>query len=308
MEMPQELRSIDMRLSPAYGLRDKEWRRQDPSNILKIEAAFYVWYARHSAHFKWNETRTRINGMEIWTARSEDGHHWTEYGPVLPPSKPGQWHERATHAPHVVPWKGRFYLFFSAFYGPYHTETRTGRKCIGMAAASHPHGPFKHVGEEPILTPSGDLSAFDYFLIDDACVIRRNGKFWLYYKGRNSDASECRLGVAEADTITGPYQRLGSDAVCSANWHTGCVWPHRQGVAGIVDNTAVAYSEDGLSFTLGATVPKGINDAGVFCTDAFEETANGRGISWGLALGRGPEHIFRFDAELTATRALSIDE
>ena len=145
MVIPHELRKIRVARSQACGLRDENWRRQDPSNIIKIDGAYRVWYARHSAHLQWNEIRTRVNGMEIWTATSVDGRHWTELGPVLPPSKPGQWHECATHAPHVVPWKGRYYLFFSAFYGAYHAETRTGRKCVGLATALLPEGPYEHL-------------------------------------------------------------------------------------------------------------------------------------------------------------------
>jgi predicted GH43/DUF377 family glycosyl hydrolase len=297
MRNPKAVKSLAMSVETceALGLRDREWRRQDPSNILRIRGVYRVWYARHPAAVEWNETRTKINGMEIWSAFSKDGRRWTEEGRVLPPSKPGAWHERAVHAPHVVPWQGRYYLFFTAFHGVYSTRKRTGRKCIGLAVAPGPEGPFEHVGNRPIMAPSDDPAAFDYFLVDDPCVIRRQGEFWLYYKGRNSDTSECRLGVAVAHEIAGPYERLQDKPVCEADWHTACVWPRHSGVAGIIDGTAFAYSETGWRFTLGDRVPKEIIDPGVFCPEAFSEKKKHGEVTWGLALGWGPEHLFRFD-------------
>ena len=298
--IPVELNEVQVKTSPAQGLKDEKWNRQDPSNILRINDTYHVWYARHPQSKKWNETRTERNVMQICMATSVDGHQWKEHGPVLPPSRPGEWHERATHAPHVVPWEGKYYLFFSAFNGPYSREKRTGRKCLGLAVADRPGGPYKHVGDEPILAPSKDQKAFDHYLIDDPCVIRREGKFYLYYKGRNSNTSQCWLGAAAAKDITGPYRRVQAQPVCEANWHTGCVWPHRNGVAGIIDSKNIAYSPDGLHFERGSKIPRKIRDAGVFCPDAFSEAKYRQGITWGLSLGGKPLHIFRFDMHLRA--------
>jgi len=308
-------KQVHVEFSPAFGLKDKQYRRQDPSNILKIGEKYHVWYARHPASMQWNQTRSLSNVMEIWMAISSDGRYWQEHGRVLPPSKPGAWHERATHAPHIVPWQGRYYLFFSAFHGHYSSEKRTGEKHIGLAVADCPQGPYKHWADVPMLSPSKDPKAFDHYLIDDPCVIRREGKFRLYYKGRNSNKSQCRLGVVVADKITGPYERVQSEPVCDADWHTGCVWPYRKGVAGIIDGQKgknLAYSPDGLCFKLGGRIPEEILDPGVFCPDAFAETEYRHGITWGLAVGwqgagiyisepEQPEYIFRFDANLAVS-------
>ncbi len=303
--IPVELTDVRVKRSPAMGLKDKKWHRQDPSNILRIKNKYHVWYTRHSPSKKWNETRTQPNGMEIWMATSENGRHWKEHGLVLPPSKPGQWHQRATHAPHVVPWNGKYYLFFSAFEGPHVTKKRPGRKFFGLAVSKRPEGPYEHVGEKPIFSPSKDKKAFDHYLIDDPCIIRREGKFYLYYKGRSSNTSQCWLGVASAKDITGPYQRVQAKPVSDARWHTGCVWPHRDGVAGIADDKTqrIAWSPNGRSFELGAKMP-GIGDAGVYCPDAFADSEYRQGITWGLALGWKPTiHIIRFDADLRAPPA-----
>ena len=297
--IPAELKTAEVRVSPAHGLKGNGFVRWDSSNILRIGQKYHVWYTRVREGLKRNEAHMP-NVLQIWMATSEEGRHWTEHGKVLPPSKPGAWHERARHAPHVVPWNGKYYLFFSSISGihePYDEETRSREKHIGLAVADRPGGPYEHVHDTPILSPSLDPKAFDHYLIDDPCIIRRDGKFWLYYKGRNSETSQCWLGVANSEKITGPFKRPQAEPVCDANWHTGCVWPHRDGVAGIVDWKCLAYSSDGLHFRLGAKIG-GICDAGVFCPDAFDDTQNGRGITWGLSHRGGPNQIFRWDADL----------
>ena len=128
-------------MSPAHGLIGNGAWRNDPSNILKIDDKYHVWYARFPARGsgfpskeEWNEICFRPNYAQIWMATSEDGHHWTEHGQVLPPSKPHAWHERCPHAPYVVPWNGNYYLFFSAYNGP-RSYQRPGEKHIGLGVA-----------------------------------------------------------------------------------------------------------------------------------------------------------------------------
>jgi len=103
--------------------------------------------------------------------------------------------------------------------------------------------------------------------------------------------------VATADKITGPFEKAQTGPVCDADWHTGCVWPHREGVAGIVDWNSLAYSPDGLDFELGAEIGA-IGDPGVFCPDTFDDTAAGQGITWGLSQKGKPQYLYRWDADL----------
>jgi len=73
-------------MSPAQGLRGNGVWRKDASNILKIGDKYHVWYARFPEGGTFEEICTRPNMEQIWMATSEDGHHWTEHGQVLPPS------------------------------------------------------------------------------------------------------------------------------------------------------------------------------------------------------------------------------
>jgi len=256
-------------MSPAYGLKDNRARRKDPGNILKIGDKYHT------------------------------GHPWTEHGQVLPPSKPGAWHERVTHAPHVVAWNGKHYLFFSAFHGPYSKKHRTGEKYFGLAAADKPEGPYEHLQDKLIFSPSPDRKAFDHYLIDDPCIIRRDVKFRMYYKGKNTPTSECWLGVATSEKITGPFKRPQTKPVCDAPWHTGCVWPHGDGVAGIVDSTHLAYSSDGLNFRLSPRIPRDPANNSVYRPDVLDDAHKGRGITWGLCMTTGGLlGLRRFDCDL----------
>jgi len=89
--------------------------------------------------------------------------------------------------------------------------------------------------------------------------------------------------------------------------HTVCVWPHREGVAALVDNAGperftVQYSPDGIHFTRTAKLELVHTGCGPHDPDAFNNTSFGRGITWGVAQHRtnGLLHIIRFDCELLA--------
>ena len=304
-EIPAELKTTKVRMSPAHGLIGNGAWRNDPSNILKIGDKYHVWYARFPARGsgfpskeEWNEICFRPNYTQIWMATSEDGHHWAEYGQVLPLSKPHAWHERCPHAPYVVPWNGKYYLFFSAYKGP-RSYQRPGEKHIGLAVADQPEGPYKHVQDTPILSPSPDPKALDHYLIDDPCVIRREGKFWLYYKGRDLKLRRCWVFVAASEKITGPFIRAQAKPVSNANWHTACLWPHAEGVAGIVESACLAYSLDGLNFRLGAKIPRDLSNNSVYCPDVLDDAQKGGGITWGMCMTiRGMLGLRRFDCDL----------
>ena len=303
MLIPTELRTAHITRTPAHGLGEGDGVvRWDPSNILQIDGRYHVWYSHVRAGLHRDEVHAP-NVLEIWMATSEDGHHWTEHGNVIAPSPNGAWHERGKHAPHMVPGDdGRYYLFFSAqtdLHGR-NVFLIPPEKHIGLAVSDRPEGPFEYICEDPILSPSREPERFDHILMDDPCIIRRDGKYWLYYKGRSSDTSQCWLGVATSEEVAGPFVKPQKEPVCDADWHTGCVWPHREGVAGVVDRNCLAYSKDGLDFQLGAEVGH-LLDASVYCPDAFDDDGVGKGISWGLAQQGDPVYLYRWEAAVRAS-------
>jgi predicted GH43/DUF377 family glycosyl hydrolase len=306
--IPNELRSPTFRVGPAHGLGpDPVARRHDPSNVLFIDGRYHVYYTRYELpnmpyREMWRAAFLHEWVSQIWLATSADGVTWEEQGDVFPPQA-GAWCSMGRHAPHMVPRDGRYYLFFTA-----HGRGDEMERHIGVAVADRPEGPFTVMPGPPVLSPTRKPGDFDGWFVDDPCVIRRAGRFWLYYKGRPLDSAsaweDSRVGVAFADRLDGPYRRCDLGALADA--HTGCVWPHREGVAMLADNPpperfCLRYAADGLRFTEAGSVGQDIRDNGVFCPEALEDTDYGHGIGWGLALQRdehGRQYLVRFDCDL----------
>jgi len=307
-DIPEELQHPNFRLSDAAGLGpDPVVRRQDPSNIVWLNGRYHVYYTRYELpnlpyDAMWRRAFLQPWVSEIWLATSEDGVTWQEQGDVFPPQE-GAWCCMGRHAPHIVPHDGHYHLFFTACGGGDAMERH-----LGLAVADRPEGPFTLTPGPPLISPTKKPGDFDGWLMDDACVIRRDGLFWLYYKGRPLGSThgweDSRVGVAFADAPRGPFRRSGLGALADA--HTACVWPHREGVAMIADNPpperfCLRYAADGLHFVEAGPVGENIRDNGVDSPAALDETTNRRGITWGLALQRDEnqrQYLVRFDCDL----------
>ena len=76
---------------------------------------------------------------------------------------------------------------------------------IGIAVSDSPNGPWEKLATNPILKCSDDPKDFDSHLVDDACLIVREGKYWFYYKGRQLGKmpGQTQLGLAIAVSMGG---------------------------------------------------------------------------------------------------------
>ena len=283
IEIPAELQSAKFTLSEVTGIgRGDDFVRLDASSILKIGDRYHVWYTRHPYVADWMIPWGSGNFTKICLATSEDGWNWTECGQVLEDSPEGAWHAIGKHAPEVICHEGRFYMYFSGHPGdPIH------EKHIAVAISESPEGPFRHFDGPPVLSPVQDGVAFDSLLIDDPCVVMREGSFWMYYKGRTSMDRSCPLliGLAIADEPTGPYERW--EGAPLVHGHTGCVWPHGEGVALIADvgppHRGLFYSPDGRHFEKASDFDAAISDPGAFSPDKFRDLPHSDGVTWGLS-------------------------
>jgi hypothetical protein len=106
---------------------------------------------------------------------------------------------------------------------------------IGVASAVSPEGPWIRNPNNPVLTPGKDAAGFDSFRVDDACLITRGGKYWLYFKGRQQGHSprETKCGVAIASWPMGPYRKSAVNPVIGSG-HEVLVWPEGTGVTALV--------------------------------------------------------------------------
>ena len=340
-ELYPELASANFKFSEVKGLETtSKIVRHDNSNIMKIDGKYHVWYTRYANQDVWNDVEQCIqtvpNYSKVWHAVSEDGWNWTETVDVLENSPPGSWHQCCKHAPYVIRVEDKYYMFFTARCGP-----SIWNKRVGLAIADNPEGPFKHYGNKPLLGATPESKVFDNIGQDDPCVLKRDGKYWLYFKAYGFDPKANEklyptkelynvICLAVADAPCGPYKRWKKNPLTRSHadylWsHTGCLWPHRQGVAMVSDNwhQSIKYSDDGITFhettKLKSTTDSkrikaafevrnghAISDPAVYCPELTSKEY-GSGIRWGLSQlyepipsGRSTNQPFivRFDCNL----------
>lgn len=293
------IKSITATYSPIQEFApDETVKRGDPSDIIKVGSLYYVWYWKVGRNVRWG----------TWYATSPDGYTWTEKGEAVGPGKEGSWDDKGCFTPGILVANNKYYLLYTGVNNPYRDpDLERSKTRIGIAIADYPDGPWTKLSTNPIMVPDKDTTQFDSHRMDDSSIIIRNGKYWLYYKGRQWGKSprETKMGVAISDKPEGPYVKYENNPVVRGG-HEVLVWPQGKGVAAMIGKEgpenvrkSIMYAEDGLNFTkthnfTNSHVPYG---PGAYRPEAFTESGNGKIIEWGLHRKRtnGLEHLERFD-------------
>ena len=291
--------NVEFTYSPAIPYEPGVTRR-DPSPIIRVGDVYYVWYSRTT------ESAGGYTAL-VWHATSPDGRTWTERGEAVGKGPVGAFDEHAVFTPTTLVAAGRYYLFYTAVPEPFTNDNggpRGTKTAIGIATAESPDGPWTEFEGNPVLAPSDDPDAFDSMRVDDACLVVRDGRYWLYYKGRQLGRSwrETKMGLAIADEPTGPYIRAAENPLVDGG-HEVCVWPHGRGVAGLFcdvgpEGNTLQYAADGIHFrrVARAEPPKA---PGPFREDNYKDGA-GPGIRWGLCMHDADwPYLERFDCRLS---------
>jgi len=260
--------------------------RRDPSDVIKVGEQYYVWYSKGEVSPGYDAT--------VWYATSADGHSWTEKGEALAKGKPGSWEGASVFTPNILVAEGRYWLFYTGTSNDFHKKPFNPDSKIGIAVADSPDGPWERTDSKPALANSDNAEDFDSHLVDDACLITREGKYCLYYKGRQLGKSpgETQMGLAIADAPQGPYVRHEANPVIPGN-HEVLVWPHGTGVAAMIGTTgpkaitnSIMYAADGVNFSKIGSVTKGPWAGGAYRPEAFTQSGNGSIPTWGVEIGR----------------------
>ncbi|MBB3208693.1 putative GH43/DUF377 family glycosyl hydrolase [Rhodopirellula rubra] len=274
--------------------------RRDPSDVIKVGDLYYVWYSKGKISPGYDAT--------VWYATSTDGHHWTEKGQSLAKGPAGRWDAGSVFTPNILVAEGRYWLFYTGTSQPYTKPFNPDSK-IGLAASDSPDGPWERVSPDPILTNSDNPAEFDSHLIDDACLIVRDDKYWMYYKGRQLGKSpaQTQMGLAIADQPQGPYIRHEANPVIPGN-HEVLVWPQGEGVAAMIGTTGpkeitntIQYATDGIHFSKTHDLVRGPWAGGAYRPEAFTQSGKGTLPEWGVEIGRAKNHlpfIKRFDCNV----------
>lgn len=276
--------------------------RRDPSDIIKADGLYYVWYSKGPQRTGYDAT--------VWYATSRDGRNWTERGMALAKGKPGSWEGESVFTPNIMEAEGRYWLFYSGVSKEFGEGFNPDTK-IGIAVSNSPDGPWERLASNPALSNSEDPTAFDSHLVDDACLIVRDGKYWFYYKGRQMGKlpTETKMGVAIAEKPEGPYVKYRGNPILDGT-HEVLVWPHGSGVATMVGGrgkqelkNAIVYAEDGIHFIRLYNNRGSASSGGGYRPENFSDSSVAKPIEWGVKIHfAGPDKsilhsIERFDIE-----------
>ncbi|CAM4223595.1 glycoside hydrolase family 117 protein [Zobellia nedashkovskayae] len=299
-----------------YNGHDGTITRRDPSKTLLHNGKYYVWYT-------YRNTSTPPRGAdmsndtipssdwdlsEIWYATSTDGFTWEEQGVAIKrPQKPMVgW--RSVTTTDILEWKGKYYLYYQGFM---EASGKRGDDCpVAVSYTDSPEGPWTPYNK--IVIENGKEGEWDQYSIHDPYPLVHNGKVYIYYKsdfGEKPDKVRMQ-GLAIADSPLGPFKKHPLNPVITSG-HETSLFPFRKGVAALVykdgpEHNTIQYAEDWVNFEIASITELMPYAAAPHVPDAFTNTEDGRGITWGLAHfislgGKGEFHskLVRFDCDLS---------
>jgi len=290
--------------------------RRDPSKVIRVKGKYYVWYThrqtatppRGAALGTDTVPSTDWDLAEIWYATSEDGFQWQEHGVAIPrPPKPHPgW--RSVSTADILVWKGKYYLYYQGFL---EMSGKRGDDCpVTVSEADSPDGPWRP--SDRIVIPNGATGEWDQFSIHDPYPLVYNGKIYLYYKSdfNNAHPHVRAHGLAVADDPLGPFTKHPLNPIMNSG-HETTLFPFMEGIAAFaihngLEHNTIQYAPDGVSFKIAAVSSLMPVAAGPYVPDAFTDTNDGRGITWGLChiTGVGTREtrhsiLARFDCDLS---------
>lgn len=271
---------------------EKGCTRRDPSDIIKVGGTCYVYY-------------TKIYGRSpgywgtVWYATSnDDGYHWKEQGEILGVGKKDKFDAQATFTPNILFSEGKYYLYYTGVKptpgnpkGEFENNSTTDITAIGVAISASPDGPFKRVSEEPILKVSVEPEKFDSYRVDDAALLYRNGKYWLYHKGRSRAHDKegpvhTQMGLAFSSSPLGPFIKYSKPILPQS--HEVMVWQEGSGIGALSSlSSTLEYAPDGIDFTsnqLSVKVKSFPKAPGAYRTDLTSPSTLEKGLTWGISM------------------------
>ncbi|MEM9919043.1 MAG: glycoside hydrolase [Bacteroidota bacterium] len=299
-----------------YNGLDGTITRRDPSKVIFANGKYYVWYTYRNTPTPPQGAKNSNDSIpssdwdlaEIWYATSTDGFSWEEQGVAIPrPAKPNVgW--RSVSTTDILIWEGKYYLYYQGFM---EASGKRGDDCpVTVSYADSPDGPWTPTHE--IVIPNGTSGAWDQYSIHDPYPLVYKDKIYLYYKSDfDGDPQLVRMqGLAMADHPLGPFKKHPLNPVL-ASGHETTLFPFKEGIAAMVikdgnEHFTIQYAEDGVNFEIASITSLLPIAGGPYIPDAFTNTKDGRGITWGLAHvtfaggpGKNCSILLRFDCDLS---------
>jgi hypothetical protein len=158
---------------------------------------------------------------------------------------------------------------------------------VAASYADSPDDPWTPANK--IIIPNGAEGQWDQYAIHDPYPLVHEGKIYLYYKSvfNRPHGVWIAAGLAIADHPLGPFRKHPLNPVLNSG-HETSLFPFKEGVAALVirdgtEHFTIQYAEDWVNFEIASIVELMPTAAGPYVPDAFADTKDGRGITWGLS-------------------------
>jgi len=304
-EVKTETSSVKFTYQDITGIgKDSLYNRRDNSDIIKVDGTYYVWYSRMDSPI------TPGYWATIWYATSQDeGYTWQEQGMALGLGKEGEFDSHSVFTPNILAHKGKYYLYYTGvkptpgnINKEFEGNGTTDITAIGLAVSDSPDGPFVRVENNPVLEISDIASDFDSFRIDDASLLVRDNKVWLFYKGRSiSDGKNgpkrTKMSVAYADQPDGSFKKY--DGYLLDKSHEVLIWNKNGGIVSLASlSKTLNFSEDGVHFSVLQDSLKKIPMApGLYRPHLEEGHLETEVPGWGISMiqKKGLTYLVRFE-------------
>tara|TARA_R110002012_G_scaffold317031_1_gene532783 strand:- start:505 stop:1515 length:1011 start_codon:yes stop_codon:yes gene_type:complete len=284
--------------------RDSIYNRRDNSDMIKVGDTYYVWYTRMDSPVTAGYWGT------IWYATSEDeGYTWTEQGMALGLGNEESFDGHSVFTPNILAYESKYYLYYTGVKATpgnpdreFENNSTTDITAIGLAVADSPDGPFERLNSDPVLEVSADSAAFDSLRIDDASLLVKEGKIWLYYKGRcildgKAGPGRTKMSVAIADNPEGPFTK--HDGPLLDKSHEVLIWKKNGGIASLASiSSTINFAPDGLQFSVLQDSINNLPQApGLYRPDLEDGCQTAETPGWGLAMRskKGETYLVRFE-------------
>ncbi|SMP63582.1 Glycosyl hydrolases family 43 [Neorhodopirellula lusitana] len=305
-----------------YHGHDGTVSRRDATKVIRANGKYYVWYTHRQTPTPpnydggANETIPSRDWdlSEIWYATSDDGFTWEEQGVAVKRMKKPHAGWRSVSTPDILVWKGKYYLYYQAYLlmpGSRLSSATNGDDCpVSVSESDSPDGPW--IPSNKIVVENGPPGSWDQYVIHDPYPLVYNGQIYLYYKGEmGGDPAVRAQGLAIADHPLGPFKKHPQNPVINSG-HETSLFPFKTGIAALVsrhglEHNTIQYSPDGVNFDVAAITGLMPIAPAAYVADAFTDTRDGRGITWGICHFRnlkrdeGKSHsmLARFDCDLS---------
>lgn len=284
--------------------KDTVYNRRDNSDIIKVGNTYYIWYSRMDSPI------TSGYWATIWYATSKDeGHTWEEQGMALGLGEEGTFDSHSVFTPNILAHNGKYYLYYTGVKPTPGNKNKefegngtTDITAIGLVVSDNPEGPFVRVENNPILEIGAVVSDFDSFRIDDASLLVRDDKIWLFYKGRSiadgkQGPKKTKMSVAYADKPAGPFKK--HEGYLLDKSHEVLIWNKKGGIVSLASlNKTLNFSADGEHFSVLQDSLKKIPMApGLYRPHLEDGNSETEIPGWGISMiqKKGITYLVRFE-------------